>query len=223
MHPPSPSQPRVFLVGYARAYRLELADAFGVLGFKVTLHESTQLAAIAFSLQCPDAILINWMPSPSPSSLEFIERYSGLVPVLVLTSHNALIDTVNSLHAGAADYIHAPCYFPEILARVERAQASAPTTRELSIGELSLNIESGVVHIVNDTVRMTGREARILAAMIRCPERPIARDTLMRVAGIAGVKPTIVESYIKQLRQRHPLLRRCIRTKYGQGYAFFPG
>ena len=215
-------QPRIFLVGYARAYRLELADAFGDLGFDVTMHESTQLAAIAFSLQCPDAILINWIASPPLSTLEFIERYGGLTPVLVHTSHNVLMDKVNCLRAGAADYICGTCYFPEILARVERAQITAPTTRKLAIGELSLNVETCVAYVSSDVVHMTKREARMLAALIRCPEHPVARDALMRAAGINGVKATIVESYIKQLRARHPLLRRCVRTKYGQGYAFFP-
>lgn len=222
MHSPPSSQPRIFLVGYGRGYRLELADAFREQGFVVTMHENAQLAAHALGQQCPDGILLNWMRTPPLTSLEFIERYGGLTPVLMLTGHNVLIDVVQSLRAGAADYIRAPCFFPEILARVESAQASSPTTRRLSIGGLSLDVGSGVAHIGTDAVRMTAREARILAALIRCPERAISRDALMRVAGISGAKPTIVESYIKQLRQRHSLLRRCVRTRYGHGYAFFP-
>jgi len=58
---------------------------------------------------------------------------------------------------------------------------------------------------------------------MRCPERPIHRKALMRTMGIdKTAKPTIIESYVKQLRKRHPLLRRCIGTKYGQGYVFIP-
>ncbi len=217
-----PSQPRIFLVGYGRPYRLELTDAFRDQGFEVSVHDDLRLAEYALAHQSPDAVIVNWLPTSPLTSLEFVERYGGLMPVLILTSHNVLIDIVQALRAGAADYIRAPCFFPEILVRVERAQAAAPTTRRLSIGELSLDVGSGIAYIENDAVHMTAREARILAALIRCPERPINRNALMRVAGISGVKPTIIESYIKQLRKRHPLLRRCIRTKYGQGYAFFP-
>lgn len=222
MHSPSSSQPRIFLVGYRRAYRLELAEGFRDQGFAVSVFEYPRLAAHAMTHTPPDVVVMNWLPASPLTSLEFVERYGGLMPVLILTGHNVLIDVVQSLRAGAADYIRAPCYFPEILARVESAQASSPTTRRLSIGSLSLDVGSGVAHIGNDTMRMTTREARILAALIRCPERPISRDALMRVAGISGVKPTIIESYIKQLRQRHSLLRRCVRTRYGQGYAYFP-
>lgn len=186
------------------------------------MHENTELAVLALSWQCPDAILINWMQPPPLSSLAFVERYGGLMPVLMLTGHSVLIDIVQSLRTGAADYIRLPCYFPEILARVERAQTAAPTDKRLSIGSLTLDVGSGVAHIENNTVRMTAREARILAALIRCPERPISRDALMRVAAITDAKSTIIESYVKQLRRKHPLLRRCVRTRYGQGYAFFP-
>ncbi len=35
-------------------------------------------------------------------------------------------------------------------------------------------------------------------------------------------KPTIVESYTKQLRKRLALLQRSLRTRYGRGYAFCP-
>ena len=44
----------------------------------------------------------------------------------------------------------------------------------------------------------------------------------MRVAGIKGTKATIIESYMKKLRKRHPQLRCSVRTKYGRGYAFCP-
>ena len=222
MNLPSHSQPRIFLVGYARGYRLELSAAFREQGFDVLTLEDAHLAAQALSHQSPDAVLINWTQAAPLTSLAFVERYSGLLPVLILTSHNVLIDVVQSLRAGAADYMRAPCYFPEILARVERATASAPSSKRISVGGLSLEVEGGVVHIENEAVHMTMREARILAALIRCPGHAISRDALMRVAGITQAKPTIIESYIKQLRKRHALLRRCVRTKYGQGYAYFP-
>ncbi|WP_413207875.1 helix-turn-helix domain-containing protein [Rhodospirillum sp. A1_3_36] len=79
-----------------------------------------------------------------------------------------------------------------------------------------------MARIDGESVTMTEREARILAALIRCPGHPVPRETLMRVAGITTAKPTIVESYIKQLRKRHAFLRRALRTRYGRGYAFYP-
>jgi DNA-binding response OmpR family regulator len=69
---------------------------------------------------------------------------------------------------------------------------------------------------------MTEREARILSALLRCPNQSVSRDALMRIAGIRKAQPTIIESYIKQLRKSHALLRRCIRTRYGQGYVYCP-
>jgi len=222
MQLPSP-QPRLFLVGYPRGYRLELVSAFEDQGYQVSCFQDARLAAHTLAFECPDAVLMNWAVSPPLTTLEFVERYGGVLPVLVLSSHNVLIDVVRSLKSGAADFMRTPCYFPEILARVERAQAASPTRRTLSIGKLKLDVENGVANIENVSLQLTKREARILAALISCPEQAVSRAALMRVAEITDVKSTIVESYIKQLRQRHPILRRCIRTKYGHGYAYFQG
>jgi len=221
-NPPFP-KPRIFLVGYPRGYRLELADAFKDQGYEGAFFADARLAAHTLAFECPDAILMNWAVTPPLTTLEFVERYGGVLPVLILSHHNVLIDVVQSLKSGAADFVRSSCYFPEILARVERAQAALPTRRTLSIGKLSLDVGSGVAHIENISLQLSKREARILAALIRCPEQAVSRAALMRVADITDVKSTIIESYIKQLRQKHPILRRCIRTKYGQGYAYFQG
>jgi len=223
MQVPPFSQPKIFLVGYPRGYRLELAEAFADQGYEVAGFEDARLAAHTLSFECPDAVVMNWAVTPPLTTMAFVERYGGVLPVLILSRHNVLIDVVQSLKSGAADFIRTPCYFPEILARVQRAQAALPLRKTLTIGKLSLDVESSVAHIENVSVQLTKREARILATLIRCPEQAVSRDALMRVADITDVKSTIIESYIKQLRQKHPVLRRCIRTKYGQGYAYFQG
>lgn len=191
---PSSSQPRLFIVGHSRVARLELAKAFRAEGYEVSVYTDVEWAARVFGQHSPDVVLLGW----ADGSLGFIERFGGLVPVLLLTEHNVLIDVVRSLRAGAADYLRMPCYFPEILARIERARVSNRTERQITLGTLSLDVASGVARIDGESVSMTVREARILAAMIRCPEHPINRETLLRVAGITHAKPTIVESYIKQ-------------------------
>jgi DNA-binding response OmpR family regulator len=215
-------QPRLFIIGYARPYRLELAEAFRDQDYEVLDMKDIQLALYALNSMSPDVVIMDWTTDAPMSTLAFVERYASLMPVLIHTQHGALMDVVQGLRAGAADYIRMPCFFPELLARVERAQASSPGARELSIGGLSLNVRSGVAHIGDTTVEMTGREARILAALMQCPEHSVSRNALMRVAGINTAKATIIESYIKQLRKRHDHLRRSVRTRYGKGYGYFP-
>jgi len=222
MQSPPFSKPRIFLVGYPRGYRLELAAAFSDQGYQVSFYQDARLAAHTLSFECPDAVLMNWAVSPPLTTLEFIKRYGGILPVLVLSSHNVLIDVVQSLKSGAADYIRSPCFFPEILARVQRAQAALPLRKTLTIGKLALDVESGVAHIEQVSLQLTKREARILAALMRCPEQAVSREALMRVADITDAKSTIIESYMKLLRQKHPYLRYSILTRYGQGYVFFP-
>jgi two-component system response regulator QseB len=217
------TQSRLFIIGYTRAYRMELCEAFRDQGYRVTGYADMRLAEYATKEQThPDLVLTDWIDRESESTMAFVQRYGGLIPVLVHSTHTRLIDVVRSLKAGAADYICQPCYFPEILARLERAQVHSSNTRRIEAGRVSLDVGSGVAHIDGCTVRMTEREARILSALLRCPNQSVSRDALMRIAGIRKAQPTIIESYIKQLRKSHALLRRCIRTRYGQGYVYCP-
>lgn len=187
------------------------------------LHETPELAALVLDRQYPDAVILDWTIVPPLTSFQFVERYGGLLPVVILTRHSILIDVVRTLRVGAADYIRWSTYFPEILARVEKARTTASANQRVAVGNLVLDVEAGVARIDHAPVHMTTREARMLSIMIRCPERAVSREALMRIAGITDAKATIVESYMKQLRKRHPLLRDSIRTRYGQGYAFSPG
>lgn len=217
----TPAPSRLFIIGYTRAYRLELCDAFRDQGYQVATYADMRLAEYAIKEQGhPDLVLTDWLDRGGMSTRNFVERYAGLLPVLVHSAHSALIDIVQSLRAGAADYIRHPCFFPEILARMERAQAYSSTTRRLEAGRISLDAGAGVAQIDGETVLMTIREAAILSALLQCPDQPVSRDTLMRIAGIRKARPTIIESYIKQLRKKHRILRTAIRTKYGQGYLF---
>lgn len=222
MYSPEPSQPRIFLVGYARGFRVELADAFREQGFVITAFDNPALVATALGFECPNAIIMNWIPASPLTSLEFIKRYGGVVPTIILSSHNVLMDVVTSLRAGAADYIRTPCHLPEILARVERTQSPVPTGRRVTVAGMTLEVETGVAQIGDETAHLTQREARLLSALMRCPERAVSREALLRCTGVTDAQPTIIESYIKKLRQRHPLLRTAIHTKYGQGYYFLP-
>lgn len=211
-------RPRLFIIGLPRVLRLDLTDAFCAEGYAVSPYTDLRLAAAAVDRCAPEAILLDWMPG----SLAQVERYGGLVPILMLTAHGPLLDVVRCLRAGAADYMRLPCHFPEVLARVERARATTTTHRRVSLGPVCLDVAGGEACIDGERVALTEREARMLAALMRCPGHPVAREALMRVAGITTAQATIVESYIKKLRKRHALLRHCLRTRYGRGYAYCP-
>lgn len=223
MHHPS-AQRRLFLIGYTRAYRLELCEAFREQGYHVTPYADMRLAEYAIREQGhPDLVLTDWLIQDHANTPVFIDRYAALFPVLVHSVHDLLIDVVQSLRAGAQDYIRQPCYFPELLARLDCTRTKAPATQRLTVGPVTLDTATGIAHIGPDTLHMTPREASILAALLQCAGQAVPRQTLLHLAGIRSAKPTIIESYIKQLRKRHLHLRATIHTRYGRGYGYFPG
>jgi DNA-binding response OmpR family regulator len=67
----------------------------------------------------------------------------------------------------------------------------------VSLGKVSVDVVSAVLHIEHTVTRITLREARFLAALMCCPERPLHRQALMRTMGITKTaKPSIIESYV---------------------------
>lgn len=212
----SPYRKRVFIVGFSRAYRRELAEALREEGYRVSLYQSFELAHYAMKLDSPETVLMDFRGE----TLDFIKSYGGLLPIFVLSERQALMEVVTVLREGAADYIRLPCYFPEILARIERNLPQQPIARPVTVGDICLDAASGMLKVESETLTLSKRESLILAALMRCPDNPVTRDKLMRVAGITNARTTIVESYIKTLRKCHPRLRQAIRTRYGGGYVF---
>lgn len=200
---------------FPRAYRLELAEAFSGEGYGVRVFESLALASLAMEQSAPAALIIDWRAE----TLDLVRRYSGIMPVLVLTKHNVLLDVVSALKAGALDYVRLPCFFPEILARLQRGGATLNRGEVMRLGGLSLDLAKSQISIDGEGISLSDREARMLAALMRNPGQPVSREALMRVAGITKAKPTIVESYIKQLRKRAFIFQSAIKTHYKKGYS----
>ncbi|WP_413207874.1 hypothetical protein [Rhodospirillum sp. A1_3_36] len=101
---PSPCpRPRLFIIGLSRVLRLELADAFQAEGYAVFQYTDMRLASAAMERNAPEAVLLDW----GVGGLAFVERYGGLVPVLLLSADDALIDVVTSSPAISRKSWHA--------------------------------------------------------------------------------------------------------------------
>lgn len=218
MQAPNLGRKRLFVIGFSRAYRRELTEALREEGYVASPYQSFALARYAIAQQAPDALLLDGVGE----SLTFVQRYGGFLPSFILSERNVLMEVVTALREGAADYIKLPCYFPEILARIERNLPHASAVQPIEVGDITLDTASGVVRVAGDAVALGTRESLILATLLRCPQTPVTRQSLIRVAGMGHAKPTIIESYVKSLRSRHQRLRRSIRTCYGRGYVFMP-
>ncbi len=141
-------------------------------------------------------------------------------PVLILTARGAWQDRVDGLNAGGDDYLVKPFHMEELLARlralIRRSAGVAGST--LTIGDVSMSMQTGKVCVQNTSVPLTANELKLLTLMMLRPDQIHSKVQLSE--GIYGYHDerdsNTVEVYIARLRQK--LGSSFIRTIRGRGY-----
>jgi len=145
-------------------------------------------------------------------------------PVLVLTAQDAVDAKVETLRAGADDYVTKPFAFEELLARVEalsrRPRALASPT--LRVGDLVLDQDAREIRRDGEPIELTPKEYAVLEYLMRHAGKVMSRTLITEYAWGYHFDPgtNIVDVVINHLRKkidvRHD--RRLITTVRGVGY-----
>jgi two-component system, OmpR family, response regulator len=145
-------------------------------------------------------------------------------PVLVLTAQDAVDAKVQTLRAGADDYVTKPFAFEELLARVEalsrrpRALVS-PTIR---VGDLVLDQDAREVRRDGAAIDLTPKEYAVLEYLMRHAGKVMSRTLITEYAWGYHFDPgtNIVDVVINHLRKKIDVKhdRRLISTVRGVGY-----
>jgi DNA-binding response OmpR family regulator len=148
-----------------------------------------------------------------------------LVPVLILTAHDGVADTVAGLDGGADDYMTKPFSLAELRARIRRRLAAAtllrPTTAGpdwLAVDDLVLDVRGRRVEVGGRWVDLSPREVDLLQVLFRAPGEVLSREELLSRAWGTEHDPgtNVVDVYVGYLRRK--LDSRRIETVRGRGY-----
>ncbi len=145
-------------------------------------------------------------------------------PVLVLTAQDAVDAKVQTLRAGADDYVTKPFAFEELLARVEALsrRPRALATPLLRIGDLSLQQDTREVRRGDELIDLTPKEYSVLEYLMRHPGKVMSRTLITEYAWGYHFDPgtNIVDVVINHLRKKvdagHD--KKLITTVRGVGY-----
>ena len=184
----------------------------GALGLRMT--ESSE-----FDLIILDLVL------PTVTGEEVLTRIRGggsTVPVIVLTSKDAVSDRVANLDAGADDYVTKPFSLTELLARVRARLRSADqaVSTTISHGRVTVDVRARRALIEGRSVELTSREFALLETLMHHPGQVLSQPQLMdQVWGYDhDARSNVVEVYIGYLRKKlHPDV---VETVRGAGYRF---
>ena len=146
-------------------------------------------------------------------------------PVLVLTAQDAVDAKVETLRAGADDYVTKPFAFEDLLARVEAIarRPRAIASLVLKIADLELNIDSHEVSRAGHAIELTPKEFLVLEYLMRHAGKVMSRTLITEYAwGYHFDSGTnVVDVVINHLRKKVDgagIKKKLIATVRGVGY-----
>jgi two-component system, OmpR family, response regulator len=145
-------------------------------------------------------------------------------PVLVLTAQDAVDAKVQTLRAGADDYVTKPFAFEELLARVEALarRPRAMATPMLRVADLTLDRDTREVRRGGELIDLTLKEYAVLEYLMRHAGKVMSRTLITEYGWGYHFDPgtNIVDVVINHLRKKVDAAhhRKLIHTVRGVGY-----
>lgn len=177
-----------------------------------------------------DLIILDVMlPELDGLSVCRILRHEGVeTPIILLTARSGEMDKIIGLDSGADDYITKPFSLGELLARIRvilRRKRTKGSTREVSVGSLSMDFISRIAQMNGKTLSLSHKEFDLLAELIQNQGAVLSRDLLLtKVWGYDYTGGTrTVDVHIRWLREKiepDPSSPKHILTVRGIGYRF---
>jgi two-component system OmpR family response regulator len=183
------------------------------------------------ALEEPYDIVILDMRLPRRSGLEVLHnlRARGFqTPVLVLTAQDAVDAKVETLRAGADDYVTKPFAFEELLARVEvlSRRPRDMASPVIEVADLQLDQNTHEVRRGGELIELTPKEYAVLEYLMRNAGRVMSRTLITEyVWGYHFDTGTnILDVVINHLRKKidAPFDKKLIQTVRGVGYIIKP-
>lgn len=175
----------------------------------------------------PDLVLLDLM-LPGKDGIEILQeiRKESDTPVIMLTAKSETADVVRGLEAGADDYVPKPFKPAELVARVRARlrESDSPSTDQLSIGDLTVDIAGHEVTRDGERINLTPLEFDLLAALARRPGQVLTREELLEeIWGYRhqGGDARLVNVHVQRLRskvEKDPDNPEVVLTVRGVGY-----
>jgi two-component system KDP operon response regulator KdpE len=181
----------------------------------------------------PDVVILDLI-LPDMDGMKLCQRVREVsdVPVIVLTARKDEKYLVQSLDAGADDYVAKPFRREELLARLRAVMrrtniipAEEYSSEEIVRGEITLNCKTRQLTIGEQHAKLSHTEFKLLYLLVTHANKLLTYDELVsKVWGPEFTGDTErLRTYIRYLRQKmesDPKSPKHIITEHGIGYMF---
>lgn len=151
-----------------------------------------------------------------------VRRFSD-VPIMFITARSDQNDILNGYALGCDDYIvkpfSLPVFYNKVNALIKRSKGLVHSPL-LTVGELSLNPNNGIVTSNGKEINLPAKEFIILKTLLENKNCVVLRETLvMRVWGYDGCSnERLLDTHIKNLRKALGENGGLIKTVIRRGY-----
>lgn len=138
-------------------------------------------------------------------ALKILRQNGDVTPIIMLTAKTEIDDRINSLDAGADDYLMKPFSMGELLARIRsiirRTSSFSPTT--LSVASVNLDIEEQTLSCKN-SIGLNGKETKLMKFFMLNENKYLSTKDLFTHIWVEEKEfnEEIVWIYISYLRQK---------------------
>ena len=198
-------------------------------GFDVRIAGDGGRAIEEFNKQIPDLILLDIMlPVMDGWAVCAKIRETSKVPIIMLTAKGEVMDRIQGLEMGAADYIVKPFEMKELIARINavlrRTEIPVDTSKRLAYDKLTIDLDSYELIVDGKKIDTPPKELELLYHLAATPNRVYTRNQLLdEVWGFDyfGDSRT-VDVHIKRLREKVENIsdQWALKTVWGVGYKF---
>ena len=173
---------RLLVVEDDRALAETLARGLREDAYAVDLaHDGVQALSLLRMNEYDGLVLDVMLPHHDGIAICEHARASGLhTPILMLTARDTLAEKIAGLDAGADDYLTKPFEFGELLARLRALlrRRGDVLPRELSQGDLRLDLFGRRARRGNREIELTAKEFSLLEFLVRNAGRVVSRDEI---------------------------------------------
>jgi len=219
---------RILVIEDEKKLAAAVKEGLAAEGFSVEVAHTGEDGFYLVHSQAFDALVLDIM-LPGRNGLEILReiRREGIaIPVLVLTSKDAVEDRVQGLNFGADDYLVKPFALAELQARIRallrRGKAETPVA--LRLADLQIDVASRSVSRAGTHIALTTREFSLLEYLFTNRERVVSREMLARDVWKETSRYTpldnVIDVHIARLRRKidDDFEKKLLHTVRGVGF-----
>jgi DNA-binding response OmpR family regulator len=205
------AQSKILIIEDDKKLAGALVEGLGGEGYNVKSASTAEEGFFLIHTEHPDLLVLD-LSLPHRNGLDILRqiRLEGVdVRVIILTSHNTVVDRVEGLKSGADDYLGKPFSFPELSARIQallRRILPPATSDVLEISDLRLNTKNRTACRGQVPLELTGREFDLLLYLAENRDRTVSREMLAKDVWKENTRYTpldnVIDVQIARLRKK---------------------